>query len=192
MFDAATPNTINVYENETVPKTLYTFLATDQDTGIAGDVKYTIKNDEFSWLFALASSSGVFNLVSSLDRENVSSYSLTVRASDSAPSPFEWTTDKALKINVLDVNDNKPKYDWPVLNITVPETVLVGQDAFNVTTTDADERENGRLTYKLLASNGTGKFSLNSNSGVFKAVCEYLISLIMNYPCFCHPQILAT
>eukprot|EP00794_Sanderia_malayensis_P001199 gene1199-572_t len=75
--------------------------------------------------------------------ERTSSYSLNIRASDSAPSPFELTKDVALKVNVLDINDNQPKYDWPVLNITVPEIVLVGQNAFNVTTTDPDEGENG-------------------------------------------------
>eukprot|EP00794_Sanderia_malayensis_P006712 gene6712-7474_t len=169
VFDVATASIINVYENETTPKALHTFLATDQDIGIAGNVKYTIETGALNWLFDLSQSTGVFRLISGLDRENVSSYSLNIRASDSAPSPFELTKDVALKVNVLDINDNQPKYDWPVLNITVPEIVLVGQNAFNVTTTDPDEGENGRITYELLNSNDTGKFSLITTTGIFKA-----------------------
>ena len=172
VFNSSTPQTINIYENATAPKTLHTFVATDQDTGIAGNVVYATGDSTLAWLFSLSASTGLFRLSKTLDRENVSSYSLVIRASDSAPSPFELTSDLQLRINVLDVNDNKPEYHWHVLNITVPETVPVGRPAFNVTTRDADEGENGRITYQVLSTNGTGKFQLNSSSGVFIALGE--------------------
>eukprot|EP00795_Rhopilema_esculentum_P009048 gene9048-16692_t len=169
VFDGSTPGTISVYENQTTPATLHTFVATDQDTGIAGTLKYELRESSLHWLVNINPSSGVFALQTALDRENVSSYSMTVRVSDSAPSPFFYTQDHLLTLNVLDVNDNKPKYDWPVLNITVPETVAAGQVAFNVSTTDPDAGENGRLTYTIKSSNGSAKFDLNGNTGVFTA-----------------------
>ena len=169
VFDGSTPGTISVYENQTTPATLHTFVATDQDTGIAGTLKYELQESSLHWLLNINPSSGVFSLRTALDRENVSSYSMTVRVSDSAPSPFFYTQDHPLTLNVLDVNDNKPKYDWPVLNITVPETVAVGQVAFNVSTTDPDAGENGRLTYTIKSSNGSAKFDLDGNTGVFTA-----------------------
>ncbi len=178
VFASNTPHVFNIYENETVPKILHTFVATDNDIGIAGDVKYQTGDANLDWLFELASSSGVFKLKSGLDRENVSSYSMVIRAVDSAPSPFELAKNLILTVNVLDVNDNKPEYSWPVLNFSIPETLVVGDAAFNVTTTDADAGENGRLTYKLLATNATGTFSLDSNTGVFSVTCKYFSSVL--------------
>lgn len=132
------------------------------------------------WLFSLSSNTGSLTLMASLDRENASSYAITISAHDSAPSPFFFTTSHALTLNVLDVNDNKPYYPWPVLNITVPETVGVGEPAFNVTTTDADAGENGRITYTVTSSNASGKFVLNENTGVFTAQGKELTYLHYN------------
>ena len=169
VFNPSTPSVINIYENQTTPVVLQTFVATDNDTGIAGTVKYALSDSSLDWLFGLSSSTGSLTLKSGIDRENISSYSMSIQASDSAPSPFFYTTSHALTVNVLDVNDNKPFYSWPVLNITVPETVKAGEVAFNVSTTDADAGENGRITYAIKSSNASGKFQLNANTGVFTA-----------------------
>ena len=157
---------------------LHTFIATDNDTGIAGSVTYALPDSNLNWLFSLSPTTGSLTLIAGLDRENVSSYRLSIQASDSAPSPFFFTTSHALTVNVLDVNDNKPGYPWPVLNITVPETVKSGEIAFNVSTTDADAGENGRITYTIVSSNDSGKFQLNANTGVFNAlgICLYFLT----------------
>ena len=174
VFNPLSPRIISVYENTTTPVMLHTFVATDNDTGIAGTVKYAFPDSSLDWLFSLSPTTGSLTLKAGLDRENVSSYAMSIQASDSAPSPFFFTTSHALTVTVLDVNDNKPNYPWPVLNITVPETVKAGEVAFNVSTTDADAGENGRITYTIQSSNASGKFQLNGNTGVFTALGIYL------------------
>ena len=183
VFNPSSPRIINVYENKSTPFILHTFVATDNDTGIAGKVTYALSNSNFDWLFGLSSTTGVLTLKTGLDRENVSSYSISIQASDSAPSPFFYTTSHALTVNVLDVNDNKPHYPWPMLNITVPETVNAGEVAFNVSTTDADAGENGRITYTIISSNASGKFQLNANTGVFTALGMYQLDFLNALPC---------
>lgn len=169
VFQPSSPAIINVFENQTAPVTLHTFVATDNDTGIAGELTYVLPDSSLDWLFGLTRESGIFTLKGSLDHENVPSYNVSIQARDSAPPPFFFTTSHALTVNVLDVNDNRPHYPWPVLNITVPETVHAGQIAFNVSTTDADAGENGRITYTIKSSNASREFQLDSSTGVFTA-----------------------
>lgn len=160
---------IDVFENQTSPAILHAFLATDSDTGIAGTVTYELAESGLKWLFSISPNTGNLTLKTGLDRENTSSYSMTINAVDQAPSPFFFTTSHVLQINVLDVNDNKPYYSWPVLNVSVPETVAVGEVAFNISTTDSDAGDNGRITYTIASSNATGIFLLDAATGVFTA-----------------------
>ena len=169
VFQPIPPSSLSIYENQTTSTTLYTFHATDNDTGISGDIRYLLPDSSLAWLFDLSTTTGALALRASLDRENVSSYSMQIRASDSAPSPFELTRDHSLTVNVLDVNDNKPQYPWHILNISVPETIAINQAAFNVSTTDPDAGENARLTYTILSRNDSNKFQLDANTGVFIA-----------------------
>ena len=168
-FGQSTPATFSLYENATVGTNLLTFTATDQDTGIAGIVKFLLIPNKLSWLFTLESSTGNLNLAHSLDRENISSYVVIVRAVDSAPSPFELSRDHHITIDILDINDNAPKFASSVMNITVPETVAAGQVAFYANATDSDAGENARCTYSVLWTNDTGKFRLNTTTGGFEA-----------------------
>ena len=187
-FIQSTPATLSLYENATVGTNLHTFAATDQDTGIAGIVKFLLIPNELSWLFTLEPSTGNLNLANSLDRENVSSYAVIVRSVDSAPSPFELSRDHYMTINILDINDNAPEFSSPIMNITVPETVAAGQVAFYANATDSDAGENARCTYSVLVTNDTGKFLLNAATGGFEArgMLTYYIPQINTLYQICH------
>lgn len=72
-------------------------------------------------------SSGVVALTSSLDFETASLHTLTIRASDSAPSGAARHTDFDLQIHVEDVNDNRPKFANSSVTVQVPENLSIGK-----------------------------------------------------------------
>ena len=170
IFNHSSPRIIDVYENISAPVILHTFFATDKDTATAGSLTYTLLESDLSWLFSLSPTTGRFTLIAGLDRENASSFRVSIQASDNAPSPFFFTTTRIITVNILDVNDNKPYYACHVLNFTIPETLKSGEIAFNVSTTDADAGENGRIIYTIISSNASEQFQLNADTGVFTAL----------------------
>jgi len=67
----------------------------------------------------------------SLDRERVAQYPLTVRCRDSGTEPR--TTDLALVVNVLDVNDNSPVFSSQTYRGTLIENNYIGMSILQVT-----------------------------------------------------------
>lgn len=56
-----------------------------------------------------------------LDRETTPQYSLTVVASDNAPVGDRRTATAALRIKILDDNDNYPQFTERTYTVTIPE-----------------------------------------------------------------------
>ena len=66
---------------------------------------------------------GVLETNRLLDRENQSSYNLTITASDNGKPPLSSSIE--VRIDVLDLNDNKPKFEKTAYEISVYENVTV-------------------------------------------------------------------
>ena len=78
--------------------------ATDADIGNNAMIKYSILNEHEA--FEIGENSGVISTSGNIDREEVSQYILTVRASDCGnPSMF---SDAQVVVIVDDVNDSPP------------------------------------------------------------------------------------
>ena len=58
-----------------------------------------------------------------LDRENQALYNLTITASDSGSPPL--SSSMAVQINVLDLNDNIPRFEKAVYEMSVLENITV-------------------------------------------------------------------
>lgn len=84
-----------------------------------------------------------------LDRENRSKYELTAEVRDQGSPP---RTDHAVvDIQVLDANDNPPIFVEPVESIIeVLEEQPLGTEVVQVLAEDADENENGAITYEIV------------------------------------------
>jgi Cadherin domain len=65
-----------------------------------------------------------------LDREKIAQYSLTVRCRDAGSQPR--TTDLALVVNVLDVNDNSPVFSSQTYRGTLVENNFIGMSILQV------------------------------------------------------------
>lgn len=95
----ALPSSVSIAENTT--GVVYDVDATDPD----GDgLTYSIASGNAAGHFAIDSATGVISLVSALDAENVSHYTLTVRVTDNG-EPAPASADALLDVNVTDVNE---------------------------------------------------------------------------------------
>ncbi|XP_064616829.1 protocadherin Fat 4-like [Liolophura sinensis] len=96
---------------------------------------------------------------SSIDREKVEGFNITVRASD--PAGNIGTTE--VRIEVQDENDNAPKFESDTYRFQLFDNVTEGQSVFSVHATDADAEYN-RVRYKLQSNSGYD-FEVNSVTG---------------------------
>ncbi|XP_030648412.1 protocadherin-16 [Chanos chanos] len=152
---------LEVPENQQ-PVELFTVRATDKDTGDSGRLEYRILAGDRDGDFQLDSTSGVLSTSHALDRERKGSYNLVVVAQDHGTPPLSSST--TVEITVLDVNDNSPKFDSSTYSIEVSEDAAVGSLVLDVTATDADEGQNGKVLY-FLSHEAHGAFTVDPDTG---------------------------
>ncbi|MGH0134123.1 UNVERIFIED_CONTAM: hypothetical protein FKN15_004135 [Acipenser sinensis] len=148
----------------------------DLDSGKNGQVSCTI-NKKFP--FTIKSSlKNYYTLVteSTLDREQVSEYNITITATDEGSPPLSSNTTLTLRIS--DVNDNAPLFDSYVYTTYVMENIAPGLSIFSVEAKDSDWHQNARIFYSLEETqiNGTpasSYISINSDSGILYAVRSF-------------------
>lgn len=165
---AEDPITIVISENIETGSSVYTFQAMDKDgSGPNSELVYSILHQwpDTPGLLTLDPISGVLSLGHTLDHEVTSSLILVVKATDSAlnVSQRRWGSVTA-RMYITDENDNLPVFISPTA-VSVMEDQPVGFVVLFVMAKDADEGENGRVTYKIQSGNTGGTFSLNPNTG---------------------------
>ncbi|KAM6380449.1 protocadherin gamma-A10-like [Pluvialis apricaria] len=119
----------------------------DRDAGANGEVRCSITE---RLPFRLEKTfEDYYRVVTSreLDREEVSEYNVTVRASDGG-SPSLWSS-AVLSLRVLDVNDNAPVFAEARYSARLPENNAAGALVLTVRASDADWGQNARVRYRL-------------------------------------------
>uniref|UniRef100_A0A8C1ZW19 Protocadherin-16 n=1 Tax=Cyprinus carpio TaxID=7962 RepID=A0A8C1ZW19_CYPCA len=162
------PVTIVIPENIQAGSSIYTFQATDKDgSGPNSEIRYSIQQrwPDIPDLFSLDPVTGVLKLGRELDHEETSSLFLVVHATDSASDPNQrlWGSVTA-RVFVTDENDNAPIFSSPTA-VSVMEDQPVGFVLLYVIARDADQGENGRVSYRIQSGNTAGRFGLSLNSG---------------------------
>uniref|UniRef100_A0A8C2K0P0 Protocadherin-16 n=1 Tax=Cyprinus carpio TaxID=7962 RepID=A0A8C2K0P0_CYPCA len=162
------PVTIVIPENIQAGSSIYTFQATDKDgSGPNSEIRYSIQQrwPDIPDLFSLDPVTGVLKLGRELDHEEPSSLFLVVHATDSASDPNQrlWGSVTA-RVFVTDENDNAPIFSSPTA-VSVMEDQPVGFVLLYVIARDADQGENGRVSYRIQSGNTAGRFGLSLNSG---------------------------
>ncbi|XP_027133908.1 protocadherin alpha-8 isoform X17 [Larimichthys crocea] len=139
----------------------------DKDGGKNGEVKCEILN---SVPFKLETNyKNYYSLVigGALDRELISHYNITIKATDEGRPPLSNTS--VIIVKVSDVNDNTPRFSESVINMYVEENSPVGKVLKALTATDADISENGQVSYSLVSENNLVPLStmvnINSETG---------------------------
>ncbi|XP_037398904.1 protocadherin gamma-A12-like isoform X10 [Pygocentrus nattereri] len=126
------------------------------------------KNEHFS----LAVSSNVYGrkyvelvLDKELDREQKKEVNLILTAVDGGTPPRSGTV--AIHVTVLDANDNAPVFSQSVYKVNLPENSSLGTVVLTVSATDADEGQNGKVTYEFgrISAKARKLFTLNLHNG---------------------------
>lgn len=157
-----TPNMASITENANSYKSIMKVTAEDKDSGLNGQVTYSILNQEpVPNMFTIDQDQGKITFSGTdLDREKVSSYTLTVVASDKALSNRK-SAEKTIVIAIIDENDNAPVF-LSTNSIKLSYPTSYGYFA-TIQAEDPDDGNNGLVTYSLLTQNSY--FNLDSTSG---------------------------
>lgn len=109
-----------------------------------------ISKDLIEGAFDIDRHTGNLVVARQLDRELQSEFRLEIRALDTSASNNPQSSAIAVKIEILDENDNPPIWQEDPITITVSELAHEGTVIYNFSASDADMGLNGQLQYKLL------------------------------------------
>uniref|UniRef100_A0A8D0QTT7 Protocadherin Fat 4 n=1 Tax=Sus scrofa TaxID=9823 RepID=A0A8D0QTT7_PIG len=140
-------------------------LATDDDSGVNGEITYIVNEDDEDGIFFLNPVTGVFNLTRILDYEAQQYYILTVRAEDGGG---QFTTVRVY-FNILDVNDNPPIFSLNSYSTSLMENLPLGSTVLVFNVTDADDGINSQLAYSIASGDSLGQFTVDKK-GVLKVL----------------------
>nr|XP_012788779.1 unnamed protein product [Sorex araneus] len=167
----------NSIPEDTPPGTVIAlFYLQDRDSGKNGEVTCSISEN---LPFKLERSiDNYYRLVTAkhLDREKISVYNITLKATDSGTPPLSTETHISMKL--ADTNDNPPAFSHSSYSVYVPENNPRGASIFAVTAHDLDSEENARITYSLSTDTLQGApvssyVSINSDTGVLYALHSF-------------------
>ncbi|CAF1341418.1 unnamed protein product [Didymodactylos carnosus] len=172
--------TIEIKENVPLGYRVVLPIATDQDEGVNSVQSYSLDGFNSSDFELDYSSLDMPYLVVKrrLDRETISSYNLTLIASDNGKPLLSGSTQ--LNIQISDVNDNVPQFKQSVYNIDVKENIPVGSILLRVEATDADIGENGLIRYELLNGNQL-PFIIDSSTGEIRIFSSLDYETVKSY-----------
>ncbi|KAK3521641.1 hypothetical protein QTP70_014713 [Hemibagrus guttatus] len=134
--------------------------ASDADVGFNSIKTYKLSSNEY---FSLNIQSGAEQHMSpqlilqkALDREKEAVVKLVLTALDGGKPVRSGTLD--ITVNVIDANDNTPKFNKELYKVSVPENTMLGTPIIKLNATDTDAGTNGEIIYSLI-SHGKEKSS---------------------------------
>lgn len=157
--------TVNIVESSPAGSLFLLPAATDADSRQYGVREYQLRQAERGELsdsqptelpFDLEVKGGAgggvsdvrLRLTSRLDRELKSSYDMTLTAIDGG-QPLAKSTQLVVHVNVLDSNDNSPRFEQTEYRAEVPEDLAPGTSLIRVHATDMDQGPNGLVAYSF-------------------------------------------
>lgn len=136
-------------------------IATDADSGSNAELTYSIGEPAAAELFEIDANTGEVRVKAALNREATEHYRFHVAAADKGvPSKTGTAT---VEVNVLDRNDNDPKFMLDDYSFSVIENMAPLNPVGVVTVTDNDKGENARVS--LFVEPDNGKFVIQNGTG---------------------------
>uniref|UniRef100_UPI0037E7A9B4 protocadherin alpha-8-like n=1 Tax=Semicossyphus pulcher TaxID=241346 RepID=UPI0037E7A9B4 len=164
----------NTVSENSKPGTIISLLSvTDEDSGVNGKIISSINNNV---PFELKPSykENTYSVVTKdlLDREQVSHYEITIKATDCGEPPL--STFKTLNIQISDVNDNRPHFSQNPLQFYLTENNVAGASIFSVSAADNDVNDNAAISYHIDRGNDVTSFlNVNSENGHITALKSF-------------------
>uniref|UniRef100_A0A3B3BCJ3 Si:ch73-379j16.2 n=1 Tax=Oryzias melastigma TaxID=30732 RepID=A0A3B3BCJ3_ORYME len=168
----------NSIPEDSKPGTVISLITVkDRDSGINGKVICRIA-EEAPFDLTPSIEENMYSLVTKgrLDRENVPYYDITIIASDCGKP--QLSVMKSFRIQVSDVNDNKPVFNQNPFEFYLEENNQPGNSVFSVKADDNDVSENAAITYHLSRSDSqkadvTSFLNINSETGEISALKSF-------------------
>ncbi|KAL3853664.1 hypothetical protein ACJMK2_017188 [Sinanodonta woodiana] len=155
-----TPMTVKIRE-DMIPGTIFSSRALDADAGYDGEIIYSIQVD-IPGVFSIDALSGDVKLVSTLDTETITNYTVQIIAKDNGIDPGRLYSAYTLSVLITDVNDNKPtclKMMW-VANIS--EGLPIGTHVIQLNCSDADHGSpNNVIGYSIVNGISNSEFTVD-------------------------------
>ncbi|XP_074505721.1 protocadherin alpha-8-like [Sebastes fasciatus] len=164
----------NTVAEDSKPGTIISLISvTDKDSGVNGKIISRITEDG---PFELKPSykENTYSVVTKvfLDREEVSHYEITIKATDCGEPPL--STVKTLSVQIADVNDNSPHFQQNPLQFYLVENNVAGNSIFSVSATDYDVNDNAAISYHIARQNDVTSFlNVNSDNGQISALKSF-------------------
>ncbi|XP_011499727.1 PREDICTED: cadherin-related tumor suppressor-like [Ceratosolen solmsi marchali] len=158
------PYKVQVSEAAPVGTQLLRVYTTDADEGLNGDVFYTLAKEQDEGQFTIDEATGQISLARGLDRETRDNYHLWVVAHD-AGLESRLSSSAIVHVEVLDENDNVPRFVDSRPKISIPETTAVNVELLRFRATDKDLGPNSELAYAITAGNRRDAFHVDSTTG---------------------------
>ncbi|NXY42175.1 PCD23 protein, partial [Ceuthmochares aereus] len=158
----------SVWEGQTKTDIIQIF-ATDLDSGLNGEIEYSILSGNENSTFLIDSTRGILATDAVLDHESTSYYRFTTShhlvllASDRGTPSLNSTA--TVLVTVLDVNDNPPVFISSEYHIHVKESISVGSHITEVSANDCDAGANAEITYAIISGNDRGHFRVDGKTG---------------------------
>ncbi|XP_068136139.1 protocadherin Fat 4 [Hyperolius riggenbachi] len=151
--------------------------ATDGDTGLNANLRYSIvSGNKLGW-FSISENSGLVTSTSALDRETAAQLLLNISAKDQGPQPK--TSYATLLVSLLDVNDQRPTFTGLQASdqhwLSLPENSPTGTELITLKATDGDLGSNGTIRFYFdseIPSHCQGFFRLDPISGQLRTQAE--------------------
>nr|CAH7720091.1 unnamed protein product [Callosobruchus chinensis] len=168
VFVSPPPNsTLKVPENATIGSALIQVIATDEDIGQNGAVRYRLKADPAGhWkFFELQPVSGILELRLPLDRKKQKIYDIRIEAYDLG-IPTSLSSDLDLTVYVSDMNDYQPQFMIDEFHVNFTENRPAESEIRRLPeTVDRDEYEYegpvGPICYFIIGGNEDDLFHIN-------------------------------
>ncbi|XP_027133957.1 protocadherin alpha-13 isoform X33 [Larimichthys crocea] len=167
----------NTVSEDSKPGTIISLISMrDKDSGVNGKIISSITSDV---PFELKPSykENIYSVVTKafLDREKVSHYEITIKATDCGEPSL--STVKTLNIQISDVNDNIPHFEQNPLHFYLVENNEAGKSIFSVSATDKDLNDNAAISYHIVRdgrqNDMTSFLNVNSDNGHISALKSF-------------------
>ncbi|XP_047210196.1 protocadherin alpha-3-like [Girardinichthys multiradiatus] len=149
----------------------------DADSGLNGKVMCYINND-LPFLLTPSLQNNMYSLVTKtvLDQEQKSQYNVLIIAKDAGEPSLH--SEKNIKVDVSDVNDNVPEFSQNPYTFYVYENNAPGEKIVSVTARDKDDGSNAIISYQILRNTEvtnmpTSFINVNSEAGDIVALKSF-------------------
>lgn len=160
------PKVKRVFENIPVKALIETVVVMQQSNVPSITIEYSLQSGNEDGRFFIDPLNGKIQLAAPLDRENISTYRLVVRARDRGIPP--QYAEAVVNVIVVDANDNRPVFEKAEYSVTVKEDIALDTVLVRVNATDRDDKDpkigNGLIgQYAISSGNSLNWFEIDSN-----------------------------